>query len=107
MNPKERNNILTAALEYDDQTDGAYILPGSQPTYRVAYNEAQWDEGNKVRLGSIEWTHLGEFTSISCSPTLMPSKAWQIDNCDCELTFRQSCDVIIDELTDYLTSQGL
>ena len=107
MNPKERNNILTAALEHDDKEDGTYILPGSQPTYRVAYDEQDWNEGKRVRLGSIEWTHLGEFTSISCKPTLVPGDTWEIENCDCELTFRKSCDIIIDEITDLLTSQGL
>ena len=107
MNAKLRNDIITVALEADDSTDDTYILPGKSPTYRVAYDESEWKAGKKVKIGSIEWTHPETHTIITCNPVLIPKKVWSIDNCDCEITFRKSCDVIIDELTAYLTSQGI
>ena len=107
MNAKLRNDILTAALEADDISDDTYILPGSQPTYRVAFNQGDWDNGVKTRMGSISWTHLDDETSVVVDPALTVTKAWTIDNCDCEETFRSSCDSIVDKVTDYLSSQGI
>lgn len=49
MNANTRNKILINSLESEDHTDDTYILPGDHPTYRIAYDESDWENGVKKK----------------------------------------------------------
>lgn len=102
MNAIKRNNILIASLESEDDNDDTYILPGEDLTFRVAYDESDWDQGVMTRKAFIEWTHYEEYTLIKCNPVLSPAKNWKIDNCECDVKFKERCDLAFDEVSSHI-----